>query len=109
MKLSWQVFLVLLVMFEVAADVAAKEFQLSAHLTWAIASLALYVLANSFWLVSLRQGSTLSVGACIFSVASAILAVIVGAGVYHEAITPPQWAGIGLGVVSLALVTWGEA
>lgn len=104
--MKWQAALALLIFFELCADVVAKEFQ-QRHFIWlACSAIFLYVAANSFWLLSLRQGASLSIGATIFSVASAVLAVLIGVGVYKETVQLHQWIGIGLGTVSLMLVTW---
>ena len=104
--MTWQIPLALLIIFELLADICAKEYQGTLRWYMAAGAILLYVTANSFWLLSLRQGATLSIGATIFSVASAALAVFVGVGIYKEAVHLHQWIGIGLGLVSLALVTW---
>ena len=105
--MSWQLALGCLIAFELLADIMAKEFQGNpSYWPFAVMALLFYVFANSFWLLSLRQGATLSIGATIFSVASAALAVFVGVYLYKETVSVHQWIGIGLGVVSLMLVTW---
>lgn len=105
--MTWQLALGCLIAFELLADVMAKEFQAPPH-SWLFAMMALlfYVSGNAFWLLSLRQGATLSIGATIFSVVSAALAVFVGVCLYKETVSIHQWIGIGLGIVSLMLVTW---
>jgi multidrug transporter EmrE-like cation transporter len=104
--MTWQLPLILLIVFELLADICAKEYQGTLRWYMALGAILLYVTANSFWLLSLRQGATLSIGATIFSVASAALAVFVGVCLYKETVSVHQWIGIGLGIVSLMLVTW---
>jgi drug/metabolite transporter (DMT)-like permease len=102
----WLFPLLLLIIFEAVADVFAKEWSLKKMIWFAIISLALYLVANSFWLFSLKNGAGLGRGAIIFSVASAIIAVILGMVLYKEPINRIQIIGFLLGVVSLVLIFW---
>ena len=74
-------------------------------LRWILA-IGAYVIANTFWLFSLRSGAHLSRGAIIFSVASAILAIGIGIVLYKEQVTKLQVAAIVIGVVSIPLILW---
>ena len=100
----WVIFLCGLVLFESLADVFAKEFSLHNKLWMAVVSIALYVVANSSWLMSLRDQSTLTVSANIFSVSSGILALLIGVFLYGEALSIRQGAGVALGILSLILL-----
>ena len=96
----------LLIIFEVIADIFAKEYSLRSHwYLWAGAILA-YIVANIFWLWGIKSGSGLARGAIIFSVASAILAVIIGLYFYGEHTNKIQMAGMILGAISLILIFW---
>ena len=102
----WIIPLIFLILFEIVADIFAKEYSLKDHwYLWAGALLA-YVVANMFWLWGIKSGSGLGRGATIFSVASAILAVVIGLYFYGEQTNKFQIAGMTLGVLSLILIFW---
>lgn len=80
----WIIGLVLLILFESLADIIAKEYSLhGGKIRWTGAILG-YVTANTFWLWALKSGGGLARGSIIFSVASAILAAIIGIILYKE-------------------------
>lgn len=99
-------FLGLLIIFEIIADVYAKEYSLHDRFNYWSISILCYLLANAFWLESMRRGITLSKGGLIFSVSTAITVVIIGKYMYHEEITKLQMTGIGFGIVSLMMIMW---
>ena len=104
--INWLIPLAILIFFEGVADIFAKYWSLKGGF-WLVAfSLISYILANTFWLFALRNGSGLGRGAIIFSVASAIIAVLLGLLLYHEKINSIQIIGVFLGIVSLALIFW---
>jgi len=105
--MNWILPLSLLIIFELVADVLAKNYSLNGKMVYAIAALLAYVVANIFWLFALKNGSGLAKGAIIFSIASAVIAVGLGYFLYRETITPIQIAGIILGLVALVLIFWG--
>ena len=102
----WIVFLILLVVTEAIADIIAKEYQLHAGLVRFIGAISAYVIANVFWLVALRSGAGLTKGAILFSVASAILAIVIGLVLYKETVTPMQMIGVALGFIAIVLLVW---
>ncbi len=104
--MNWILPLSLLIIFELVADVLAKNYSLNGKMVYAIAALLAYVVANIFWLFALKNGSGLAKGAIIFSIASAVIAVGLGYFLYRETITPTQIAGIILGLVALVLIFW---
>jgi multidrug transporter EmrE-like cation transporter len=106
--MRWQLWLALLVVFELAADVFAKEYSLTRARLHAVLAIALYVACNSCWLVALCRGSGLARGAILFSVSSAVLAVVLGVLVYRESLTPANSAGLLLGLAALALLGYGD-
>ncbi len=104
--MNWIIPLSLLIVFELIADVFAKEWSLKqVPLLW-IAVIASYVIANTFWLFALKHGSGLGKGAIIFSVSSAIIAIIIGIFFYKEVVTKIQLVGMLLGIVSLVFIFW---
>lgn len=101
----WLYFLLLLVAFELVADVLAKQFALSGKLVFAILSIVGFIAANTAWLISLRTGAELGKGAVLFSVLSGIGAVLIGLLVYHEKVSPYQVVGLLLGVAAIAFLS----
>jgi len=102
----WIIPLTLLILFELVADIFAKEWSLHGNwIRWTGAILG-YIIANIFWLFALKGGSGLAKGAAIFSIASAIIAVLLGVILYKESLTTIQLIGIGIGIISLILIFW---
>lgn len=104
--MHWLVFIGLLIVFEVIADIFSKEWSLTGRILFWTIALVGYVLANIFWLKAIRLGSGLARGAILFSVGSAIAAVIIGVIFYKEHIGKTEFVGMMLGVVSLILILW---
>lgn len=102
----WIVPIFFLIIFEIIADIFAKEYSLHGKWYFWVGGLLGYVLANMFWLWGIKSGSGLARGAVIFSVASAILAIIIGIHFYGENVNKVQTAGIVLGALSLVLIFW---
>ena len=102
---KWLYYLLLLVVFELAADVLAKQFAVSGKYLFAVLSIVGFIAANTAWLVSLRTGAKLSKGAVLFSVLSGIGAVLIGVLVYHEKTTPYQIIGLVLGIAAIAFLS----
>lgn len=100
----WIIGVTLLILFEIIADIIAKEYSLhGGSIRW-IGAISGYIIANSFWLWALKNGSGLARGAIIFSVATAILATIIGVILYKENLNKYQIAGIIFGIISLILI-----
>lgn len=102
----WVIPLILLIILESVADIFAKEYSLKGSWYWWVLAIGGYIAANIFWLWAIRAGSGLAKGAIIFSVASAILAIILGVYIYGEQTNKFQFAGMIMGVISLMLIFW---
>lgn len=102
----WIIPLTFLILFELVADIFAKEYSLKSHWYFFIGAILAYVLANVFWLFAIKNGSGLARGATIFSVVSALLAIIIGFYFYGEQINKIQIIGMILGTISLILIFW---
>jgi drug/metabolite transporter (DMT)-like permease len=102
----WVIPLSALIIFELIADILAKNWSVKGG--WWIGGMALaaYLVGNFFWLFALKHGSGLGKGAIIFSLASAIIAVLLGYFLYHEEITRNESIGIVLGLVALIFIFW---
>jgi drug/metabolite transporter (DMT)-like permease len=59
-------------------------------------------------LISIRKGSGLARGAILFSVGSAILAVLIGVLKFQEKIGKVELVGIVIGVLSIVLIFWSD-
>ena len=101
---KWLIPLILLVIFEACADIIAKYFAITNKIWIGATALGIYVIANLFWLISLKNGAELATGAVIFSIVSEVLAILIGVLIYHEHLTLTQGVGILLGLVSLVLL-----
>ena len=101
---KWIVPIALLVLFEGLADIVAKYFAITNKMYVAVGALLLYVVANIFWLVALKNGAELATGAIIFSITSEVLAISIGLLMYHERISLLQGIGIILGFISVVLL-----
>ncbi|MBN2884453.1 EamA family transporter [Patescibacteria group bacterium] len=104
--INWIIPLSLLIIFEALADIFAKNWSLQKYTWLAIVSLSLYLIANSFWLFALKNGAGLSRGAIVFSVASAIIAILLGVIFYKEPVSKLQLIGFFIGLISLILIFW---
>lgn len=104
----WIIFLALVVIFELAADVFSKEWSLNSRYCYLAGAIIFYLVSNLAWLLSLKYGSGLARGVTIFSVAGAIIAIAIGVLFYKEQATRLQAAGMVLGLASLALIFWNE-
>jgi multidrug transporter EmrE-like cation transporter len=104
--MPWIFPLSMLIVFEIIADIFAKNWSLQRTAWIAIASLASYLIANSFWLFALKNGSGLGRGTIIFSVATAIIAVILGIIFYKEPANKFQIIGLFLGIIAIVLLFW---
>ena len=102
----WITPLLLVILFELFADIASKQWSMNGGwMLWSTA-LGLYVLDNIFWLSALKNGAGLGRGAMIFSISSAILALIIGLLFFKESITRIQTFGMALGLCALFFLTW---
>jgi multidrug transporter EmrE-like cation transporter len=104
--MRWILPLSFLILFEVIADIFAKEWSLHGNTIRWMGAIGSYVVANIFWLFALKNGSGLGRGAILFSVVSAILAVTIGFLFYKEQISKIQLLGVFLGVISVVLIFW---
>ena len=103
--MHWLYGIILLITFEIIADIFSKEYSLKGNWFLWLGAITGYVIANVFWLYAIRKGSGLARGATLFSVGSAIAAIIIGLGIYREKIPSYQLLGIGLGILAIILLT----
>ncbi len=106
--MHWIIPLSLLIVFELVADILAKQWSVKQGFLLAAGALAAYLIANSFWLFALRNGSGLARGAIMFSVASGVVATLLGVLLFKEHLTRTQFVGIVLGLVSVFFLFGNE-
>ncbi len=104
--MKWLIPLGILIVFELIADILAKNWSMKGGWLLAAGALVAYLLGNTFWLFALKNGSGLAKGAVIFSIVSAVLAIGLGVFFYKEDLTKIQYAGVALGLLSLVLIFW---
>ncbi len=88
------------------ADITSKKWSLGGSYWVAILAVIFYVIANTFWLFALKNGSGLGRGAVLFSIVSAILAIAIGVGIYREQVNHVQVVGMVVGLVAVVLLVW---
>jgi glucose uptake protein GlcU len=104
----WIIALLFLIAFEAIADIFSKEYSLhGTFLYWTLAFSG-YIIANIFWLLSIRKGSGLARGAILFSIGSAIIAVLIGILKFQEKIGRVEFVGILIGILSIVLIFWSD-
>lgn len=106
--MKWILPLSLLIGFELVADILAKQWSLDKKIFLAVGALAAYLIANTFWLFALKNGSGLARGAVIFSISSAIVAIVLGVFLYKEEVSKIQMIGLILGLISIGLLFWND-
>lgn len=101
----WLWYVLLLVAFELLADIFAKQFGITGKVIFGVLSILGYVLANLAWLFSLRNGAELSKGSIIFSALSGVGAVLIGLFLYHEKVNGYQLIGLILGIAAIIFLS----
>jgi drug/metabolite transporter (DMT)-like permease len=104
----WVVGLLFLILFEAIADIFSKNYSLKGQASYWVLAISGYIIANCFWLWSIRKGSGLARGGVLFSVGSAILAILIGTIMYGEKIGKVEFAGMIVGVIAVILIFWSE-
>lgn len=100
-------FFAFLCLFELAADVLAKQHVVKGGAWLAVGAIAGYLLGNTAWVCALRSGTLLSVGAVLFGIITGISATIVGVLIYHEDVSRIQLAGLLLGIAAIGMLAFG--
>lgn len=104
----WLPLLILVIVFELIADVFSKEWSLHPKISLLVGGILFYLIANLSWLFALRYGAGLARGVSIFSVVCTIIAIIIGLLFYKESVSSMQLLGIVLGAISLLLIFWHD-
>lgn len=91
-----------------AASASLRAYVTEARPWLLLASLALYALGN-LMMVRIMRESGMAVAISVSAVLQLVLATLVAVLVFGERPLPGQWAGIGLGVLAVALIAWPRA
>lgn len=97
--LSWIPFLIGLLIFEITADIGAKEFELTNSRWWYAGALLCYLLGNALRLFAMKHGIGLGRGTILFGVLSTVMTLGIAYGRYKEPVSIVNMIGIGLCVV----------
>ncbi len=104
--LSWIPFILWLIIFEVIADIGAKEFEITNSRYRYGGALLCYVIGNAFRLFAMKHGVGLWRGTILFAVISTIITLLIAYGRYKEPITVINMIGIALCMVWLVFLEW---
>jgi len=95
-----------LIIFEILADIGAKEFELS-HSRYRYAwALLCYLLGNAFWLFAMKYGVWLGRWTILFWVLSTVSTLLIAYGWYKEPISTINIIGIVVCMIGLVLLEW---
>lgn len=104
----WAFFLALLLLFELLADIFAKEWSLYGHPWRWLLALSGYIIGNIFWLYSMKHGAGLARGTVLFALGTELMAAALGLFYYREHLSSVQMAGVLLGTVAIVLIFWPD-
>ncbi len=103
---SWIPFLGWLIIFEILADIGAKEFELSHSWYRYVWALLCYVWGNALWLFAMKHGVWLGRGTILFGVLSTVSTLLIAYGRYKEPISTVNIIGIIVCMIGLVLLEW---
>ncbi len=89
----------------VGAAASLRAYVSPGPLWFLLLSLALYAAGNLIMVRVMRE-SGMAVAVSVSAVLQLLLATLVAVTVFAERPTPLQWAGIALGLASLAMIAW---
>jgi len=102
----WSLPMILLILAELTGDFLGKKWTLHKKPILFFASLSFYVIGNAFWLFAVSSGVGLGRGVVLFAIGQEIAAIAMAILYFREKLNKKQWAGIMLGLVSVALVSF---
>lgn len=102
--MKWIVPFSLLMLFEIIGSFFSGLFGSTQNFLLVPLALAVYTLANYFWLQALNKGSGLARGSIYFGVIVVVVTMLIGFVFYEEAMDLIKIVGIGTGITSLVLL-----
>lgn len=100
MTFRWLLIVVVLVIFNMIADVSARAAR-----PWI--AISVYGLCGIGWAVLLgRPGVSLTKMVAVYGVLTYVLGAVAGVCIFNEHVSAAGWAGVALGLVGLLLVSF---
>lgn len=103
--MKWLVPFSLLMIFEIIGNFFTGLFGSMQNFLLVPLVLAIYAIANYFWLQALKKGSGLARGTVYFGVLVVVITVLIGSVFYEEALNFIKIIGMILGITSLFLLS----
>ena len=103
--MKWIVPFSLLMIFEIIGSFFSGLFGSTQNFFLALLVLAIYTLANYFWLQALKIGSGLARGTIYFGVVFIIATILIGFVFYEETMNLIKLVGMGTGIISIVLLS----
>lgn len=103
MSLGFHLYLALSSAIFVAAASMSKQYATTDKLAWFLVALCLYGIGNFLMIRVMREGG-LGMAFAVSSVAQLILVNLIAWAFFGERLTGLQYAGLALGLVSIALI-----
>lgn len=100
----WSLPMIILLLCELLADFLGKQWTLRKRNYLFAASIAMYVIGNSFWIIAVLNGVGLARGSLIFSVGQEMAAVMMGLFYFKEKLFRRQKIGILLGILTIIIM-----
>jgi len=105
--MKWLVPFTFLMIFEIIGNYLAGLFGSIQNFLLVPLALAIYAIANCFWLIALKNGSGLAKGTVYFGVCVVVATALIGFAFYGEQLSMVKLAGLFVGTISLILMTDG--
>jgi drug/metabolite transporter (DMT)-like permease len=90
-----------------AASSVLRSYVANAQIGLLLGALVLYTMGN-LMMVRLMRDSGMAVAISVSAVLQLVLATMVAVAFFGERPTGLQWAGIGFGVIAVALIVWPQ-
>ena len=88
-----------------AANSALKIYAGGGTLWVLLGALALFCVGNTL-MVQVMRGEGLGVAIVLSAIFQMVAITLLAAVAFGERLAPPQWAGLALGIVAVAMIAW---
>ncbi|MDO8529374.1 MAG: SMR family transporter [bacterium] len=103
LKYTFFILIAMAIIFEIAGDVLFKKWSLGNKNTFLYIGLLIYATGTVFWAFSLKY-EQLSKAISVFTIVNLIVISLIGILFFKEDISFTNKIGIGLGILSIALI-----
>lgn len=104
MKTKGWIWIAVSVAFEVAGDAFVKYLAASGTIRLWLATLFSYNLMLIAWMLAIRQFQNITIPGMIWLLCGQVAVVVLGVGVFHEALSISQALGVGLSIIAVILL-----